>query len=186
MTLGSINRKCLEPGGFIYEFRQAAGLTTEPLPPDVAYTIKESAGGRLGMYADSQPKYHHVTWAEVMAERREKQREALAAVRAGRERRAVQVRVRYCHRHMMYRASIVAAGTERGFIHEYSRSETGRLIEWIPLMRQDAPLFECTTAVEWMRAFVAEYPAGKFKGVRCGALTCWAICNGQRIDEIIL
>jgi len=185
MILGTIGRKCLEPGGFFYEFRKGAGLTTEPLPPDVAYTVKES-DSRFGMYADGKPEYRNVTWAEVMADRRETQRERLAALREIRERRAVQVRVRYCHRHCLYRASIVAAGNERGFVHEYSRYDTGRLMAWIPLMRHNAPLFECSNDVQWMKAFIATYPAGKFKGVRCGALTCWAICRGQRIDEIIL
>ena len=185
MNLGRIGRKCLEPGGFFYEFRKGAGITTAPLPPEVAYTVKESAG-RLGMYADGEPKYRQVTWAEVMAERRERQAERLAALREVRERRAVQVRVRYCHRHLLYRASVVAAGGERGFVHEYNRHDTGQLMGWIPLMRPGAPLFECADAKEWMLAFLAAYPAGKFKGVRCGAVNGWAVCRGQRIDEIIL
>ena len=70
-----MDRKSLLPGGFVYEFRKAAGLPAPEVAPDQA-GMKEVSQGRFGSY-----RLEPITWAEVHQARRERQAERLEQIR---------------------------------------------------------------------------------------------------------
>jgi len=73
MTTGWISRNVHEPGGFGYILRKAKGLAPIQIPRDVA-----------GWAVDVGGRHHAVTWSEIHAQRRERQKLILQSIRSQR------------------------------------------------------------------------------------------------------
>jgi len=202
-----MSRSCFEPGGCVYEFNGGCA----PLPPNVAHRLVNSTGcfGR-GVFSKGEEEGYRleeftqtlksgetfhvrrwvkdVTWDEVMAERRHRQRARLAAIhRDVTEKRALRITVQFYGAqvglgwHVYFQA---AGAPGRGF-EDWRRDDIKFLLERFPLMQWDAPLVEARTGHQWMEAFARKYQVGITHRQPKGSLTCWALCRGETILKLL-
>jgi hypothetical protein len=209
--MSGMDRSCFEPGGFVYEFNGGC----DPLPPNVSRRIVETNPPRLFSSRDEDlaaagwrretitPSFKHpdpflnrtftryvrdVTWDEVMAERRARQRERLADInRDVTEKRAVQVNVKHYGNGLLggWQAYLIAPGNDDRAISNWRRYDCSDLMKRFPLNQHGAPLFPCTDKHDWMVAFAHTYRRGTFHGKPWGATTCWALCQGTSVRELL-
>lgn len=172
-----MNRAAHEPGGICYQLRMARGLPPLNIPPDVAGWRQEYSG-RFPVPGGMVP----VTWAEIHAERAERQRERLEWIRRpARERvRAAQVWVflipdsfNFFTGWWMYLRTLggdIASGGPKGNVS--ARSGLGkRIMELIPCGVLPMP----ENFDQWCEAFVKLHPKkkGKKDKRRAGIFNGW-------------
>ncbi len=192
MFHGMMGRKLWDPGGLGYAFTMAKFGKCDPLPPDVA-GIECVAEGR-GLFAGN--KKVHVTWAEVMRRRRERQAEELKRKRCDDyivEKRAVRVEVFY-NPHWIYQGwhtYLTIFGEEpewvrRNGVRESAKGNPYNLLTIFPIADPKYRLFGPVTDYEkWMPLFARLYQRGKKGGRFRGVRYCWGMCRGTSVEELL-